>query len=60
MAPITAQNVDQFYSDAADIASASNELRKLGFEVLEEGPVTISIAGSRQQFEEVFSAKLSQ
>jgi subtilisin family serine protease len=56
---ITAENVNQYYSEAADIAAASNELRQRGFEVLEEGQVTISIAGPRQLFEEVFGARFS-
>ena len=58
--PITQQNVRQFYSQEPDITVASNELRRLGFEILQEGPVTISIAGSRKLFEDVFSAKLTQ
>lgn len=58
IAPITADNVREFHSEAADIAAASNELRKLGFSVLQEGPATTSIGGSRKQFEEVFGAKL--
>lgn len=57
-APITADNVGEFHSEASDIAAASKELRKLGFRVLQEGPVTISIAGSRKLFQEVFGAKL--
>ncbi len=56
---ITAQNVHQFHSNESDISAASNELRNLGFEVLQEGPVSISIAGSRKLFEDVFSAKLA-
>lgn len=58
--PITVQNVRQFYSQEPDITAASNELRKLGFEVLQEGAVTISISGSRKLFEDVFSAKLAK
>jgi hypothetical protein len=56
---IDAKNVQQFYSEASVIAAASVELRKAGFEVLDGGasPVTISIAGSRKLFEDVFGAK---
>lgn len=57
-APITAENVREFHSEASDIAAASNELRKLGFQVLQEGPATISIGGSRKLFQEVFGVKL--
>src|SRR6266508_4754053 len=56
--PITADNVGAFRSDPADIAAASNELRTLGFRVLQLSPTTISIAGSRRLFEDVFSTKL--
>lgn len=55
---ITADNVHEFHSEASDIAAASNELRKLGFRVLQEGPVTISIAGSRKLLQDVLGAKL--
>ena len=58
MAPITADNVREFHSKSADIAAASHELRKLGFRVLQEGSATISIAGSRKLFQDVFSVKL--
>jgi len=34
--PITPENVDEFRSDPRDIADASRELRRLGFEVLHE------------------------
>jgi serine protease AprX len=56
---ITAENVKQFHSQEPDITAASNELRKLGFEVLHVGPVTISVSGSRKLFEDVFNAKLA-
>jgi serine protease AprX len=56
--PITADNVREFHSEASDIAAASKELRKLGFKVLHESPVTISIGGSRKLFQEMFGVKL--
>lgn len=56
--PITAHNVREFHSEASDIAAASNELRKLGFSVLQEGLATISIGGSRKLFEDVFGVRL--
>ena len=57
-APITADNVRDFYSESADITATSSELRKLGFSVLQEGPVTISIGGSRKLFQDVFGVTL--
>ena len=55
---ITQKNVGQFHSEAADIEATAAELTKLGFEVLQQGPATMSIGGTRQLFEEVFGAKL--
>ena len=43
--PITAENVREIHSEAADIAASSRELRNLGFKVLQEGPATTSIGG---------------
>jgi subtilase family serine protease len=57
-APITQDNVDGFHSTQEDITAASRELRLLGFTVLQEGPSTISISGSRKLYEDVFSTKL--
>ncbi len=55
---ITADNVGEFHSEAADIAATSNELRNLGFNVLQEGPATITISGSRKLIQDVFGVKL--
>jgi subtilisin family serine protease len=51
-------NVRQFYSAESVIAAATMELRNAGFDVIEEGasPITITIAGSRKRFEDVFGA----
>lgn len=57
-APITAENVSTFHSEASVIATASSELRKLGFRVLQESPITFSIAGSPKLFESVFGVSL--
>ncbi len=56
--PITADNVREFHSKDEDIAAASNELRNLGFRVLQEGPATISIAGPRKLFQDYFGVRL--
>src|SRR5262249_18534577 len=55
---VDARNVHQFHSAPSDITAAKTELRNLGFEVLDDSasPITISIAGSRKLFEEVFGA----
>ena len=58
MTAITKENVGQFHSEVVDIEATAAELTKLGFEVLQQGPVTLSIAGTRKLFEEVFGAKL--
>jgi serine protease AprX len=55
---IDARNVREFHSAPADVTAAKTELRNAGFEVLDDSasPITISIAGSRKLFEEVFGA----
>jgi len=58
VAPITKENVDQFRSTPADVQATVNELRKLGFAILSVSDTTISIGGTRKQFQEVFGAKL--
>jgi hypothetical protein len=58
--PITAENVDRYRSAPADIAAASEELRKLGFRVVHEGETTISIAGPPKRFKEVFGVALKK
>src|SRR5215213_720564 len=59
-APITADNVDEFRSEPSDIAATSNELRRLGFRVLQESPTTISFSGPPQLFLDVFNAELQR
>lgn len=57
-APITSENVREFYSEESVINNTCNELRRRGFRVLQVSPTTISIAGSRQLFQEVFGTEL--
>jgi subtilisin family serine protease len=56
--PITPENVEEFRSDPRDIADASRELRRLGFNVLHEGQTTISVSGPPKLFQDVFSTRL--
>lgn len=55
---ITPDNVEQFRSDPRDIADASKELRRLGFNVLHAGETTIAISGPPKLFQDVFSARI--
>jgi serine protease AprX len=56
--PITAENVGAFTSDASVIAGAVDELKRLGFRVLQVSETTISVAGSRKLFQDVFGVRL--
>ena len=60
LAPITADNVGEFRSEQSDIAATSNELRRLGFRVLQESPTTISFSGPSRLFQDVFNAELQR
>ncbi len=57
-APINANNVSQFHSTEQDVTDTCNELRKLGFSILNESETTVSIGGPRKLFQDVFSVKL--
>ena len=59
-APITAENVDEFRSEQSDIAATSNELRRLGFQVLQESTTTISFSGPRRLFQDEFNVELQR
>jgi subtilisin family serine protease len=59
-APITAENVDEFRSEQSDIAATSNELRRLGFLVLQESTTTISFSGPRRLFQDAFNVELQR
>ena len=58
--PITADNVDRYRSSPQDIAATRDEMRKLGFRVVQEGETTISIAGPPKRFKEVFGIALKK
>ncbi len=56
--PITHENISQFYSHPQQVNLAIQRLQAEGFEVLETGRVTISIAGSVDLYERVFKTKI--
>ncbi|WP_420208949.1 S8 family serine peptidase [Candidatus Electronema sp. JC] len=58
---ITAKNIDEFRSDAADVRDAKRALTEAGFHVFEEGSsdTTISIGGTAKLFQEFFNAHLT-
>jgi hypothetical protein len=55
---ITADNVREFRSEDSDVADARRELLRLGFQVLLEGPTTLSISGPATLYEDVFGIAL--
>ena len=59
-APITADNVAEFRSEDSDIAATSNELRRLGFRVVQESSTTISFSGPSRLFQDVFNVALQK
>jgi hypothetical protein len=59
-APVTAENVDEFRSEQSDIAATSNELRRLGFQVLQESTTTISFSGPSRLFQDTFNVELQR
>lgn len=52
--PITGANVDEYNSDPEITDEAERELRKLGFQVLDVSPATISIGGPAELFHNIF------
>ena len=46
--------------DAAIVKKAKTQLKKLGFEVSAEGKMTLSIRGTKREFEKAFGTKLSK
>lgn len=55
---ITHENISQFYSHPQQVNLAIQRLQAEGFEVLETGRVTLSIAGSIDLYERVFKTKI--
>lgn len=55
---ITHENISQFYSHPQQVNLAIQRLQAEGFEVLQTGRVTLSIAGSIDLYERVFKTKI--
>ncbi len=55
---ITHENITQFYSHPQQVNLAIQRLKSEGFEVLETGRVTLTIAGSVDLYERVFKTKI--
>ncbi|CAC5340377.1 MULTISPECIES: S8 family serine peptidase [Planktothrix] len=55
---ITSENITQFYSRPQQVNLAIQRLKAEGFEVLETGRVTLSIAGSADLYERVFNTQI--
>lgn len=55
---ITSENVNNFYSDSQLVNTAIDRLRTEGFEVLQVGSATISIAAPAEVYERVFGTSI--
>jgi subtilase family serine protease len=55
---ITAENIEKYKVGREVIEEASKKLEELGFEVLQAGPVGLTISGDRALFESVFQTTL--
>lgn len=55
---VTSENVNNFYSDSQLISTAIDRLRTEGFEVLQVGSATISIAAPAEVYERVFGTSI--
>ncbi|HDR7677150.1 TPA: S8 family serine peptidase [Bacillus wiedmannii] len=56
--PITRETVSNFHSEPELIEPAVEKLRSEGFEVLQVGPISISIAAPPEVYERVFKTKI--
>ena len=55
---VTSENVNNFYSDSQLVSIAIDRLRTEGFEVLQVGSATISIAAPAELYERVFGTSI--
>ncbi len=55
---ITAENISKYRVGTEVIEQATRTLEELGFDVLEVGPVSLTISGEKTLFESVFQTKL--
>ena len=56
--PVTSENVTQFYAEPEQVELAIKRLKAAGFEILEVGFATISIAGQPELYERSFQTTL--
>ncbi|MGI9576621.1 MAG: S8 family serine peptidase, partial [Microthrixaceae bacterium] len=52
--------VNSFTSTSPDVADTTRELRRLGFDVTDASEATVSIAGSKELFQNVFGVRLKK
>ncbi|UIE38106.1 S8 family serine peptidase [Leptodesmis sichuanensis] len=57
--PITSENVNQFYVNPQRMSLVAKQLQAQGFEVLDQGRISITIRGSPELYEQVFKARLT-
>jgi hypothetical protein len=57
---LTAANIARYRVGEDVIAEASDRLRELGFEVLQQGPVSLTISGDKALFERVLDTDLQR
>ena len=58
LAPVTSENITQFYAEPNLVELAVKRLKAAGFEILEVGRALISIAGAPEVYERAFQATL--
>jgi hypothetical protein len=54
----TAENIERVRASAQQVSDARRRLEERGFEILQEGPTSLSIEGTRAQFARVFDAHI--
>ncbi len=55
---ITSKNVERFYSEPQLVNATIEKLRAEGFEVLSQGPISITIAAPQKFMNEFFTVRL--
>jgi hypothetical protein len=58
--PVTAANVTQYYSSEAIQEAAAQRLAALGFDVVQQDPLGLTIEGNKALFEQVFHTHLAR
>src|SRR5882672_12082470 len=59
-APLSTSTVNRFIPDPVAVDRAIQELSTRGFKVTTRGPMSVSVRGTRTQFEKVFGTHLSK